>query len=90
MMKRILLITLLYTAVLGSLTFNFAQVNQQWIHRMNGAANASDHGHDVAVDPSGNIYVTGWIEVAAGNQDCFTVKYSPDGDSLWGKFYHGS
>src|SRR4030095_5814394 len=65
-------------------------VTEAWVHRINGPANGSDHGHDVATDATGNIYVTGWIETSAGNEDCFTVKYSPDGDVLWTDTYAGS
>jgi Beta-propeller repeat len=52
-------------------------VTEAWVRRINGPANGSDHGHDVAIDATGNIYVTGWIETSAGNEDCHTVKYSP-------------
>jgi len=34
--------------------------------------------------------VTGWIETETGNEDCHTVKYSPQGDLLWENTYAGS
>ena len=65
-------------------------VTEAWVRRINGPASGSDHGHDVATDATGNVYVTGWIETSAGNEDCYTVKYSPDGDVLWTDTYAGS
>src|SRR5713101_4864278 len=65
-------------------------VTEAWVRRINGPASGSDHGHDVATDATGNIYVTGWIETSAGNEDGYTVKYSPDGDVLWADTYAGS
>src|SRR6266496_5114811 len=65
-------------------------VTEAWVRRINGPASGSDHGHDVATDATGNVYVTGWIETSAGNEDCHTVKYSPDGDVLWEDTYAGS
>jgi uncharacterized delta-60 repeat protein len=65
-------------------------VTEAWVRRINGPASGSDHGHDVATDATGNVYVTGWIETSAGNEDCHTVKYSPDGDVLWADTYAGS
>ncbi len=74
----------------GAIADSNAQVTEEWVKRINGPANGSDHGHDVETDPSGNVYVTGWIETTIGNPDCHTVKYSPDGTLQWAKTYAGS
>jgi hypothetical protein len=42
----------------------------------------------LTLDTSGNIYVTGEIDYYAAN--CFTVKYSPAGDTLWRAIYYPS
>ena len=65
-------------------------VTEAWVNRIDGPAHGSDHAHDIATDPTGNVYVTGWIETSAGNEDCHTVKYSPAGDVLWEDTYAGS
>ena len=65
-------------------------VTEAWVRRIDGPIHGNDHAHDVRIDSAGNVIVTGWIEVAAGNEDCHTVKYSPDGDVLWENSYAGS
>lgn len=42
----------------------------------------------MTLDTSGNIYVSGEIDVYGAN--CFTVKYNPQGDSLWKTIYYPS
>lgn len=46
-----------------------------------------DVAHGVATDSEGNIVVTGWSFVNAG--DYYTIKYDPDGNELWSKSYDG-
>src|SRR5205823_6809850 len=65
-------------------------VTEAWVRRIDGPTHGSDHAHDVATDSAGNVLVTGWIETATGNEDCHTVKYSPQGDVLWENTYAGS
>ncbi|MFA5012290.1 MAG: T9SS type A sorting domain-containing protein [Ignavibacteria bacterium] len=42
----------------------------------------------ITLDTSGNIYVAGEIDYYASNS--FTVKYNPDGDTLWRAIYYPS
>lgn len=70
----------------GLIKYNSAGT-QQWIKIYNGIGNYLDYGDDVALDNSGNIYVTGRSEAGSGNANCVTIKYSPAGDSLWVKRY---
>jgi hypothetical protein len=68
-----------------------AQVTEEWVHRINGPAAASgDQAHSVGVDPFGNVFVTGHIQVTASNYDYQTVKYSPSGSVLWSRTYSGA
>jgi hypothetical protein len=43
----------------------------------------------MAVDDSGNVYVTGWVTRPTSMIDYATIKYSPDGELLWSAFYDG-
>ena len=55
---------------------------QQWAKIFNGESSGLDYGRDIAVDDSGNVYVTG-ESAGASNYDCVTIKYNTNGDSLW-------
>lgn len=65
-------------------------VTEAWVRRIDGPIHGNDHAHDIKIDSAGNVLVTGWIEVATGNEDCHTVKYSPQGDLLWENTYAGA
>lgn len=54
----------------------------------NGPANKDDHAIGVAVDSSGNVYVTGWINNGA-NGDYFTIKYNSSLQVLSSATYNG-
>lgn len=55
-----------------------------WTRLFASAASAADDGAaDVAVDDSGNAYVTGGSSQLPFGQDYLTIKYSPSGSVLW-------
>jgi uncharacterized delta-60 repeat protein len=62
---------------------------QQWVRRYAGPAGDIDWIYDIAVGPSGNVYVTGNSTNVGYNSDIFTIAYSPGGDSLWTARYDG-
>lgn len=63
---------------------------QLWVQRYDGPTQRDDRPSDVAVDGSGNVYVTGWSK-GSSYSDCdyVTIMYSPNGKQLWLKKYCG-
>ncbi len=64
-----------------------AQVSPAWTQRYSGPIGDADSAQDLALDPQGNIYVTGVSGMTA--RDIATVKYSPSGQQLWVRTYDG-
>jgi uncharacterized delta-60 repeat protein len=60
-----------------------------WVVRYNGPGNENDAARAIAVDDSGYVYVTGWSYGSETHSDYATVKYYPDGDTVWVRRYHG-
>ncbi|UCB53295.1 MAG: SBBP repeat-containing protein, partial [Candidatus Zixiibacteriota bacterium] len=62
-----------------------------WVRRYNGPENGSDYPHAIAVDASGNTYVTGYSTAGSMyDYDYVTIKYSSKGDTAWVRRYDGS
>ena len=71
--------------------------NLSWLKSAGGQA--SDWGNDIAVDPAGNVYITGHFTVSANfggftlsaispgvpSVDGYVAKYDPNGNVLWAK-----
>ena len=58
---------------------------QQWVSRYAGTANYNAKASSIALDHSGNIYVTGESGGNGTVSDFATIKYNPAGDSLMGQ-----
>jgi uncharacterized delta-60 repeat protein len=80
----------------GSITRDYVTVKynssgvQQWAARYNGPGNYIDQATCVAIDNSGNVYVTGGSVGMGTGSDFCTIKYNSNGDSLWVRRYNGT
>src|SRR4030066_101292 len=92
-LKLVLVIYFCFMFLFLSISFfttsTFGQgVYEAWVARYNGPGNNFDYALALAVDDSGNVYVTGYSGVYP-YEDYATIKYSPFGETLWVKRYDG-
>ncbi len=62
---------------------------ERWARRYEGPAFEDDEARAVAIDPEGNVYVTGGSRDSATGPDFTTIKYNPAGDTVWLRRYDG-
>ena len=92
MRKRVLVcvisVIMIYTAFLMEIPIHAsAQGTEDWIALHNGSYNGHDGAYDLAIGPSGTIYVTGSSWGIGTGTDCDTVAYDQDGNELWSATY---
>ncbi|TFH00411.1 MAG: hypothetical protein E4H13_07565, partial [Calditrichales bacterium] len=64
--------------------------NQQWMTEYNGIGDGLDGSTAMALDTSGNIFVTGYSfrGPASTNDEIVTIKFNPSGDIFWVSHYN--
>jgi len=58
-----------------------------WVRYINNG-DYNERGNLIVIGPSGNIYITGYT-MSSGDGDYYTVKYRPNGDTVWTRRYNG-
>ena len=63
--------------------------NELWFKRYNGPGNGDDVAEAIALDKSGNVFITGKGLGIGTSYDYETIKYDPLGNELWVARYNG-
>jgi hypothetical protein len=67
----------------------YANGDIAWVKWYDGLGNWDDIAYAIAVDDSGNVYVTGRSYGSGTYSDYATIKYYPNGDTAWVRRYDG-
>jgi hypothetical protein len=88
-MKKIILLFIILSAT-GGLQTIFAQVTQEWVATYTNPYSLSAGVSDMAIDTSGNTYITGGIlRPDSQNNNFMTIKYNSSGIQQWAVQYNG-
>jgi uncharacterized delta-60 repeat protein len=55
----------------------------QWLKRVDGGSSFDEYARDIAIDESGDVYVTGVFEKTTDDYQLATIKYTPSGTQKW-------
>lgn len=73
----------------GTFNFDYATIKydpngkELWVARYNGPGNNYDVPHDLKLDSTGNVVVTGESDGSDGMREYATIKYNSNGQQLW-------
>ncbi|MFA6524110.1 MAG: SBBP repeat-containing protein [Candidatus Paceibacterota bacterium] len=56
---------------------------QQWVETFNDSLDGDDEAYAMAIDTSGNIYVSGYFFTQIDSTDYYTMKYDASGNVIW-------
>jgi hypothetical protein len=79
----------------STFSFDYATVkyypngDTAWVRRYDGPGGGWDVVSEIATDNSSNVYVTGYSTDSTTDFDYATIRYSPDGETVWVKRYDG-
>lgn len=76
--------------LIGSVATFGQTVDTAWVRIYNGPGNNLDRAGAIAVDGSGNVYVTGGSHGSGTSTDYATIKYYPNGDTAWERRHNGT
>ena len=88
MRKISILLVILFFLFCG--TIFGAEGDVVWTRTHNGPANNYDQGKGIAVDGSGNVYVTGSEYVIVEQANIWVRKYDSDVDVVWTRTHNGT
>jgi hypothetical protein len=60
-----------------------------WVSLYNDSLNFDDYGYFIASGEAGNIYVAGTSGQINACADLTLIKYNPNGDTVWTRYYNG-
>ena len=63
--------------------------SKRWVARYDGPGSSYDLARALAVDKTGNVYVTGWSTGNRTKADYATIAYDSEGNELWVARYDG-
>jgi uncharacterized delta-60 repeat protein len=77
---------------INAVTIKYSPTGSQlWLKLYNGPDNLMEKAFGIAVDAANNIYVAGYSESNAGQEDMIVLKYnSSTGQLMWNRRYDGS
>lgn len=79
---------LLFFLSVGSIQANPTTYYLWWDTTYAGSGTSQDSAIAMALDNSGNVYVTGWSKISATNTNIVTIKYDKNtGSAIWFKSY---